>query len=228
MSGRVAKRSSKKSKKPVIPQKLLEVVIDSDDEEGRDTTADREALVRFATKNGVPAAMPCTYCFKNKKDCRFDDVERSAKCSECIRRGRPCDGVRVASTLNRLIDQQERLEAEEEEAGDKVLVLHNQLSELQASLAEAVSRLQRIRKIKKKVKERGADLFERGVQELDKEDNIAPALQSHEDWIVRDLESLGVPNEIDWASLGLGDDFGDVGPLKEPPVGESSSGVVGH
>ncbi|CAG1988408.1 unnamed protein product, partial [Fusarium graminearum] len=93
------------------------------------------------------------------------------------------------SLVNRLVAQQEKLEAQEEEAGDRVL----------ASLAEAVSRLQRIRKIKKKVKERGADLFERGVQELDKEDDIVPALQSHEDWVVNDLQSLGVPNETDWS-----------------------------
>lgn len=130
--------------------------------------------------------------------------------------------------VNRLVDQQEKLEAEEEEAGDKVLVLHNQLAELQASLAEAVSRLQRIRKIKKKVKERGADLFERGMQELDKNDNLLPALQSHEDWVVSDLQSLGVPNEIDWSSLGLGDGFGDVGPLTGPVVGGSPSGVAEH
>ncbi|PCD46608.1 hypothetical protein AU210_002009 [Fusarium oxysporum f. sp. radicis-cucumerinum] len=87
----------------------------------------------------------------------------------------------MASTLNRLVDQQEKLEAQEEEAGDKVLVLHKELMELQSSLAEAVSRLQRIRKIKKRVKERGAELFERGMQELNKEDNILPALQSHEE-----------------------------------------------
>ncbi|KAH7208363.1 hypothetical protein BKA60DRAFT_577882 [Fusarium oxysporum] len=125
--------------------------------------------------------MPCTYCFKNKKECRFDDVEKSSRCLECVRRGRSCDGVRVASTLNRLVDQQEKLEAQEEEAGNKVLVLHKELMELQSSLAEAVSRLQRIRKIKKRVKEQGAELFERGMQELDKEDNILPALQSHEE-----------------------------------------------
>lgn len=130
--------------------------------------------------------------------------------------------------MNRLVDQQEKLEAQEEEAGDKVLVLHKELMELQSSLAEAVSRLQRIRKIKKRVKERGAELFERGMQELDKEDNILPALQSHEEWVVNDLQSLGVPNDIDWASLGLGEEFNDVGPLRSSGVGESSSGVAGH
>ncbi|CAF3615951.1 unnamed protein product [Fusarium graminearum] len=172
--------------------------------------------------------MPCSYCFSKKLECRFDDMDRSSRCIECVRRGRSCDGVRVASSLNRLVAQQEKLEAQEEEAGDRVLVLHNQLAELQASLAEAVSRLQRIRKIKKKVKERGADLFERGVQELDKEDDIVPALQSHEDWVVNDLQSLGVSNETDWSLFGLSDDFNDVGPLKDSVVDGSSSGVAGR
>ncbi|KAF4463893.1 hypothetical protein FALBO_9280 [Fusarium albosuccineum] len=169
-------------------------------------SSERSSLHRFAELNSCPAAMPCTYCFKHKVDCCFDDSGRSDRCKECIRRGRSCD-------VNKLVEQQEKLEAEEEEAGDRVLVLHTQLAELQSSLAEAVSRLQRIRKIKKKVKERGADLFERGMQELDQEDNILPALDSHEDWVVRDLHSLGVPNEVDWSGLGLGDGFGDVGLL---------------
>ncbi|KAJ3542073.1 hypothetical protein NM208_g4292 [Fusarium decemcellulare] len=187
---------------------------------------ERSSLHRFAELNSCPAVMPCTYCFKHKVDCRFDDTGRSVRCKECIRRGRSCDGVRVASSLNKLVEQQEKLEAEEEEAGDRVLVLHNQLAELQSSLADAVSRLQRIRKIKKKVKERGADLFERGMQELDREDNVLPALESHESWVVRDLQSLGVPNEVDWSGLGLGDGFGDVGLLV--PADGSPSGVAGR
>ncbi|KNB14691.1 hypothetical protein FOXG_13482 [Fusarium oxysporum f. sp. lycopersici 4287] len=156
MSGRVTKRSSKKSKKSIIPQEAIENLFESGDEvpERRDTTEDRASLHRFAVKNSLPAAMPCTYYFKNKKECRFDDVKKSSRCLEC----------------------QEKLEAQEEEAGDKVLVLHKELIELQSSLAEAVSRLQWICKIKKRVKERGAELFERGMQELDKEDNILPAL----------------------------------------------------
>ncbi|KNA98266.1 hypothetical protein FOXG_02651 [Fusarium oxysporum f. sp. lycopersici 4287] len=144
MSGRVTKRSSKKSKKSIIPQEAIKNLFESGDKvpERRDITEDRASLHRFAVKNSLPAAMPCTYYFKNKKECRFNDVKKSSRYLECVRRGRSCNGVRVASTL---------------------------------------SRLQRIRKIKKRVKERGAKLFERGMQELDKEDNILPALQSYEE-----------------------------------------------
>lgn len=131
--------------------------------------------------------------------------------------------------MNRLVEQQKKLELEEEEAGDKILVLHTQLAELQSSLAQAVSRLARIRKIKKRVKEKGSELFERGMQELDKEEGILPALESHENWVVGDLRSLGVPNEVDWSSLGLGEDFNGLGPLLDPGVaGESSSAGAAH
>ncbi|EXK24296.1 hypothetical protein FOMG_18967 [Fusarium oxysporum f. sp. melonis 26406] len=210
MSGRVMKQKLKKSSDPP------------------NTSDEGESLLHFAVLNHYSVDMPCTNCFKNKIDCQFDNAGRFIRCEECIRRDRSCDSVRVASSLNRLIEQQEKLEAKEEEAGDKVLVLHNQLAELQSSLAEAVSRLQRIRKIKKKVKERGANLFERGMQELDKEGNILPALQSHEEWVVKDLQSLGVPNDVEWSSLGLGNDFNDVGSLLDPDVDETSSGVAGH
>jgi hypothetical protein len=135
----------------------------------------------------------------------------------------------IACVVNKLVEQQKKLEAEEEEAGDAVLVLHSQLAELQSSLATAVSRLARIRKIKKRVKEKGSELFERGMQELDREDGILPALESHENWVVNDLQSLGVPNEVDWQSLGLGEEFNGLGPLLDSGVaGESSSAGAAH
>jgi predicted transcriptional regulator len=123
--------------------------------------------------------------------------------------------------VNRLVAQQKKLSAEEDDA-------EVQLEKLQSQLSEAVSRLQRIRKIRKKVKERSDELFRRGMEELDKEDGITsapdvlPALEGHEYWVVDDLQHLGVPNDPDWSSFGLGD-FSDVGPL----VGETSSGGAG-
>jgi hypothetical protein len=46
-------------------------------------------LVYIIARDGVDADMPCTYCFKNKKPCRFDD--RLSKYSECVCRGRSCN-----------------------------------------------------------------------------------------------------------------------------------------
>jgi hypothetical protein len=108
------------------------------------------------------------------------------------------------------------LETQEEEVGDEVLDLQAKMSVLQSQLATAVSRLSRLRKIKKRVKEKSSVLLRRGMEELDKEDQLVPVVESHERWVVNDLEFLGVPEGVDWASLGLGDEFRDLGPLHEP------------
>ena len=84
--------------------------------------------------------------------------------------------------------------------------------ELQTQLSQAVNRLARIRRIRRQIKNKSHKLFERGMQELDKEDEILPALQSHENWVVDDLQALGVPTEPDWTQFGVGD-FPDLGPL---------------
>ena len=97
------------------------------------------------------------------------------------------------------------------------------MCELQAQMAEAASRLARIRKIRKKTKERGSELLRRGLQELDAEDDVLPALDAHEYWVADDLQSLGVPNDPDWTSFGLGEEFAGLGPIVPP---EPSGGTV--
>lgn len=109
--------------------------------------------------------------------------------------------------------QQRKLEAEEEAAGEELLRLHSNLAELQSQLSTAVNRLARIRKTRNRVKEKSSELFKRGVAELDKEDGIVPALDAHERFVVDDLQFMGVPEDPDWASLGLGDEFVNLGPL---------------
>ena len=59
-------------------------------------TSERDTLKAFISLNGRDADMPCTYCFKNKKECRF--VDGRSRCEHCVRRARPCDGVLVASS----------------------------------------------------------------------------------------------------------------------------------
>ena len=63
-------------------------------------TSERDSLVRFLEQNSRPADMPCTYCFKHKPQlvCEMDDTGRTDKCKQCVRRGRTCDGVNVASS----------------------------------------------------------------------------------------------------------------------------------
>lgn len=107
--------------------------------------------------------------------------------------------------VNRLIAQQEKLDADEEKAEERLM-------ELQTQLSQAVNRLARIRRIRRQIKNKSHKLFERGMQELDKEDGVLPALESHENWVVHDLQALGVPTEPDWTQFGLGD-FSELGPL---------------
>jgi len=102
----------------------------------------------------------------------------------------------------KVLDQHKKLEAEEEAAGEALESLQVQLSELQAKLSEAVNRLSRIRRTKSRMKERSEELVRRGMQELDEEDGV-----------VNDLQQLGVPNDVDWPSLGVGLEFADLGPL---------------
>jgi hypothetical protein len=105
--------------------------------------------------------------------------------------------------VNRLITQREKLEKEEEQA-------ENDLLKLQQSLATAVGRLSRIRKIRRRIKERIDESVRRGlsgqIEELG--DNkaegeamppsqVLPALDSHEFWVENDLRYLGLPDNPD-------------------------------
>lgn len=58
-------------------------------------TSERDTLKAYISLNGRDADMPCTYCFKNKKECRFADSK--TRCEQCVQRARLCDGVLVAS-----------------------------------------------------------------------------------------------------------------------------------
>jgi hypothetical protein len=189
---------------------------------GSRKSSERADLAAAIDLNGSVADMPCSFCFKRKISCRM--AEESSRCSECIRRGRSCDGTLVASSLKRLVAQQQKLEAEEEEAGDEFMSLQAQLSELQSQLAQAASRLARLRKIRRKAKERSSELLRRGVQGLDEEDGFEKIVDAHEHWVVKDLESLGVPEDVDWVALGLGEEFADLGSLHGNAVGNPVAG----
>lgn len=79
--------------------------------------------------------------------------------------------------VERVSAQEEALEREEEETGERVESLNAQMLELQSKLAEELGRLSRIRKTRKKAKERGEELFRRGIME---EDAAVAAEQSSE------------------------------------------------
>ncbi|ORY71530.1 uncharacterized protein BCR38DRAFT_311094, partial [Pseudomassariella vexata] len=69
-------------------------------------------------------------------------------------------------------------------------------------LVETVGPVQLVYEVTLWVKNKSSELFERGIAELDKED--LPALDSHERCLVEDMRSMGVPEDVDWSSFGLG------------------------
>ena len=86
------------------------------------------------------------------------------------------------------------------------------MSTLQSKLSDALGRIQRIRRIRARVEQRATREIQRGVQGLD-EDDLLPALDSHESHVLDDVRHLGVTEDTDPSSLGLGMDFSDFGPL---------------
>ncbi|KAL0934453.1 uncharacterized protein CTRU02_211252 [Colletotrichum truncatum] len=60
-------------------------------------------------------------------------------------------------------------------------------------MADAAGRLKRIRTVRKMVRERQTEVFERGMQEVDREDGVLaddevlPALDAYERFVVSDL-----------------------------------------
>ncbi|OHW97239.1 hypothetical protein CSPAE12_04085 [Colletotrichum incanum] len=172
---------------------------------------ERLALLEFIEARSVVADMPCTRCFRAKTACRFG--EGSSRCRSCIEAKKPCDGVLVASTLQKLNAQQKEWDEKEEAAGEELLRLHEELARLQSLMATAAGRLSRIRKTRKLVRERQAETFRRGMQEVDESDALESALDAHERGMVEELQFMQVPNDVDWSLYGLGDEFSDLGPL---------------
>jgi len=185
-------------------------------------TDERSALFAVIEHNGSDI-MPCTYCFKNNLRCRIFGAA-SDKCSNCVKRGRPCDGNFVASSLTRLLSEQKRLEQSEEEAAKA-------LQDAQREASIQLARLDRIRIQKRSLVTRSAELVRRGVQSLDELEEI----ERQESEAVFLAQSHCATDVIDWNMLGLSSvdallgvplDSGGVGfsgGTAEQGVGSSSS-----
>ena len=92
------------------------------------------------------------------------------------------------------------------------------------ALEEAMARLARVRKMKRKLKEEGDRLFVRGMQSL--EEQGTSVFDQVESSTVSEVQSQGAFDIVDWNSV-----FTDV-PFNDPSwldsVDDNSSGVVGH
>jgi predicted nuclease with TOPRIM domain len=125
-----------------------------------------------------------------------------------------------------LMKQEKKLENDEDEASDELLKLHEEMAALQSRLSLAAGRLSRIRKIRSKVKEKRSEATRRGLEEVDRQDELLNMLDAHESALVQDLRVDHVPDDVDWSAFGIGDDFLNASSLVES--GGSSSGVVGR
>ena len=92
--------------------------------------------------------------------------------------------------MARLRRDYEKYDAEEREAAD-------QLAEYQQRATEALARLQRVRKLKQEVKERGDQVFSRGMEAIDAWDGV-----------IQQEPIIG-----DWPSSNVGLEFLDLGTL---------------
>lgn len=104
--------------------------------------------------------------------------------------------------VSRMVEEDERLEREEEKAEAELL-------QKQASLNEAISKLARLRRQRRLLKAKGGAAAVSAEREASSEE-VAEA--------VVDVQSLVHSDVVDWSSLGLGEEFADLGPLPEIPL----------
>lgn len=154
---------------------------------------------------GFRSNMACTLCARQGRKCIVSAKSEHGRCSECVRQGKGnCDAVKFSSLPSMgdwesLDRQQEKLQAEEEEAMAKIL---------------------RLRKQQAFLRERKRAMVARGLQTLDeldeaeekerreKEEAERAALPSSSDVSVDPVGDPGLvlpsdPNDPFWATLDL-------------------------
>lgn len=169
------------------------------------SAARRHRLFELIEETGFEV-MPCSHCSQKHLRCKM--LEGVSRCSECVRRGRACDGsgVSVSSgaclwvllplpcltffSASRLIAEKRRLEVEEEKAEEELIALQQQVN-------ERLSRLMRLRRQKKQIHERGAEMVRRGLNSLDELEES----DRHEAEVVVAAQSFGAVDVIDWTSV---------------------------
>ncbi len=191
----------------------------------RDSKSARDCLAHRIDLRGSDSLddiMPCTPCFRLKTRCVMS--EGSPRCSACVRRARPCDGVFVGASLTRATSVLSKIERQEDDAEEALALAQEKALKAHREATEALARLTRLRKQKRLLRAREKELFDRGMQELDEEDGIAEVNADLPDFSsidVAHLESEAVGNAL---SVGAMDAIDWSVVLTEVPVEGTSSG----
>jgi hypothetical protein len=84
------------------------------------------------------------------------------------------------------------------------------IEETEKVLADALSRLTRLRTQQRSLRDRGAEVFRRGMARLEEEEEPdSPRPMSEEQSLVGQVQSLGAFGVVDWEAVGVppGDDL---------------------
>ncbi|RKK07028.1 hypothetical protein BFJ65_g7214 [Fusarium oxysporum f. sp. cepae] len=153
--------------------------------------------------------MPCSFCTENHTKCMMKEGWKN--CSECTRRGRSCDGKGVTLTeADRLVQEKNRIEADEEATEEELIQLQRQLN-------ERLSKLMRLRRQKRLIQTKGLRALEKELATMSDSEK-ADCLVPEADRVVESVEA-GAPDLIDWSVV--------FDPSFVVENG-TSSGVVGH
>jgi len=173
----------------------------------------------------------------------MDGVKR---CSECVRRGRSCDGsgrsvgisrfsVRLLAgscadvpLANRFIVEKRRIEREERATEEALEDARRRIEEAQRDLSKKVARLIRLRKQKEMVLTRGKEMVIHSLRDLDELERV----EQEESEAVVDVQANGGADVIDWGSVFFdgGSGFGGpiaavgqefLGPSQQSPAGQA-------
>lgn len=87
------------------------------------------------------------------------------------------------------------------------------MARIQRDLSSVLGSIQRIRKLRSRVEQKARTEIQRGMQELDKEDDIVPVLDAQEHYLLDDARFLGVTDVTDLSSLGMDFDVSSLVPL---------------
>lgn len=142
------------------------------------------AILESEPKNLLPGMARCSQCVQHDAVC-YHDSARATKCSECIRRGRKCDGTFSLVELKKIGDLQR-------EAQKKSRLKRQQIAKLSSALLEQQSALAKLQSEGLKLQSEDARLRHEDV-ELQNQISLLDATRDR--ILKREMEALGVLRE---------------------------------